>query len=227
MLFRSESGLDPRIRIQVGQADIDMDGVPEVFATGREDDCEKWGCYTGVYKKVDGNWVEVEGLSAFFGNDDDPLIYIREEVVDGMRTLYSSRHEPLADPGPDQRVVFGTANEVFSSEDWVESYLSGFDRGPENYWFGRFDMNDDGIDEIFATRIPDGDCGVWFCVTGVQVKWGDEWFSPNAFELPFNAMIGDDGLPEIYVRDEWKDGYRTYYTSLDGPRERVPFPDPE
>ena len=65
-------------------------------------------------------------------------------------------------------------------------------------------MNDDGIDEIFTTTIPEGDCGVWDCYTEVVVKYCDEWIIVNAFEIPFNALIGDDGLPETYVRDEWR-----------------------
>ena len=41
--------------------------------------------------------------------------------------------------------------------------------------------------------------------------------------LWFDALIGEDGLPRNYDRAEFREGYRTIYTSLDGPRERVPF----
>ena len=62
-------------------------------------------------------------------------------------------------------------------------------------------------------------------LTDVYPRIGGEWHHVGAFEISVSVLIGDDSLPHIYVRDEFRMGYRTFYSSLDGPRERVPFPD--
>ena len=127
---------------------------------------------------------------------------------------------------------FGTADEMIADAEWpglVEGMMRSWlqDSWDRDGWlYGRHALNDDGIDEVLITAAPGTDCAEPSCVTHLYSKRGERWILLETY-LWFDALIGDDGLPRIYVRDEFREGYRTIYTSLDGPRERVPFPEPE
>lgn len=181
---------------------------------------------TLVYKLSEGEWTVIGELVAEIGNNGDPLIYVREEVVGGIRTFYSSRHEPVENRGPDRRVAVGTAEEIFTEEELRIFPPLNFGT-PAELLFGRFDMDDDGVDEVFTAYLSNSVCNELCYPTDFRTLFQGKWFTPVAFMDFLIARLGEDGLPHIYVRDEWRWKYRTYYTSLDGPRRRVPFPTPE
>jgi hypothetical protein len=228
--FRRSLGVDSSTRVAAGLADINFDGRAELFLTTEAREyCPNAGCDTAIYSVVDGVWKVVGGLRTVSDEDGVPLIYVREEVVDGMRTYYSSYHDPIENPGPDQLMKFGTADEMITDAEWpglVEGLMRSW---LQDYWdrdrwlYGRHALNDDGIDEVLITSAPGIGCSNLSCVTHLYSKKGDRWFLLETY-VWFDALIGDDGLPKIYVRDEFREGYRTIYTNLGGPRERVPFP---
>jgi len=78
---------------------------------------------------------------------------------------------------------------------------------------GRYDINGDGIEELFVSIRHGYVCGITGCNTVIFERQKREWH-----ELAMVSTVSYYGLPELHVSDEVIDGYRTLYSEYYGLR---------
>jgi hypothetical protein len=215
----------------VGLADLDMDGVAEVIHPVRDSS-------PSVFKRVESRWIWLDWLYQDFVLQEftEGFYAVRDEVQDGMRTLYSnvlfadvaSRKYTIRFPkpnrGPDERVLFRRQAQLSEVEQRMVC------DGPCSYadrLVALVDLDGDGVANwLFAAQREAANqqlngeyyVGTYLLEDGTRRDMGID-FSVRADER--------DGLPAIYLRDEFAgteyEPMRTYYSSRNGPRQRVPF----
>ena len=75
-----------------------------------------------------------------------------------------------------------------------------------NLYIGRFDLNDDGVEELFVYRDISYYCGTSGCRTGIFWKSGGRWEKIGQMRTVFGDLMGPFYL---IADDEWIDGWRT------------------
>ena len=235
----------PRVRDAdvVALADLDLDGVEELILRVYDpDSCGTAGCPPVVFERVAEGWrywpkalPDGELLGPGF-------LAVRDEVEDGVRTLYSNRlfaeveqrryssMFPKADRGADERLHFGRQSEL------PEATQQLLCNGPCPSYAGQgellagVDLDGDGVPNwIFeAYRTSPGQFGPYeFDVILYTIEDGRlvEDFVNDAGIWTY--ADANDGLPALYLRDEFAGSEdaprRTFYSSRSGPRLRVPF----
>jgi hypothetical protein len=81
----------------------------------------------------------------------------------------------------------------------------------DNFGIGRFDLDNDGIDELFVTYIHAAQCGTAGCPTKIFQLQAGAWVQiGSTFSEASYDPDRDVANPySIYVLDEWTNGYRT------------------
>ena len=123
--FPKGARLGDRDAVRAGRADIDKDGHAEVFLTTGASSCGKSGCETSFYKKTNGVWVRIGRLRVSVDEHYIPEIFVGEELIDGMWSVYSPGHPQTKKRFPDRRVQFGGAEEMFAGEEWWRTSYRG------------------------------------------------------------------------------------------------------
>jgi len=77
---------------------------------------------------------------------------------------------------------------------------------------GRFDINGDGVEELFVTTFYSAVCGTAGCETPIFQMTAKGWQKLSSI----SPTISDIGGPVIFVSDEVIDGYRTLHTEYTG-----------
>ena len=81
-------------------------------------------------------------------------------------------------------------------------------------YLGRYDLNGDGVEELFVTIEQGFVCGTAGCTTLIFQKTSEQWRELSSIMV----MISDRVGPELLVSDEVIKGYRTLYAEFDGLR---------
>ena len=82
---------------------------------------------------------------------------------------------------------------------------------------GRYDLNGDGVEELFVTIQQGSVCGSAGCMTLIFEKTSERWRELSSIMV----MISDRAGPELFVSEEVIEGYRTLYAEFDGLRWNV------
>lgn len=222
-------------RTTVARADIDFDGVEELFVMlyGPDVVCfPATGCLTAVLGrgKDDEPWSFVAAPISIL-SEGPPRLYLRDEVVGRARTFFSSVDPLIEEPQPDERVKFVRGANALAEADW--STLR--DQLAEPFAGRVRERADVDIAQLNA-HVPSG-TAEWIvtvrngCATGTRcpviafAQVEGRWRPAQLPEVP-EVFIGADGLPVLFLRDERKFGWRSGYSTQNGePRRRVPFVD--
>ena len=110
-------------RTPVAKADIDFDGVDELFVVlyGPDVVCfAEEGCRTAILKRFgdDDPW-EFLAAPVSVLSDGLPRLYLREEVAGRGRTMFSSVDPFVEEPQPDERVRFARGAGALAEGDWA------------------------------------------------------------------------------------------------------------
>ena len=85
--------------------------------------------------------------------------------------------------------------------------------GPWSFYIGRFDLNDDGVEELFVYYSISYYCGTAGCQTDIFRKSGDQWEKIGQITTIFGDLIGPFYL---IADDERIDGWRTFLSLESG-----------
>ena len=77
---------------------------------------------------------------------------------------------------------------------------------------GRYDINGDGVEELFVTIEQSSVCGTVGCETPIFEMTPDGWRELSSIMVMVSIIDG----PEIFASDEVIDGYRTLHTDYYG-----------
>lgn len=212
----------------VGLADLDMDGVAEVVHPIRD-------MSPGIYRRVEGRWIGLAWVYQDFvlQSFTSGFYAVRDEVEDGMRTLYTNdlfadvalRRYTIRFPnpnlGPDERVKFQLQSQLPLQDQLV---ACGRPCAAVDRWIAFVDLDGDGEPRWMLAASPERRINGEYYVGAFRVEDGRPRDAGVDFPIRADAV---DGLPALYLRDEFVGGdnqpMRTYYSSRTGPRRRVPF----
>ena len=134
---------------------------------------------------------------------DDPVTFAEGNLFGDdweQFTVYLEAQHPLI------------VNEVSEEQGLNREAALEFIRKYDMY-VGRFDINGDGVEELFVTIFHGYVCGTAGCETVVFERKQGAWHALTSL----SAVIAF-GLPMLYVSDEAIGGYRTLYSDYDGLR---------
>lgn len=202
----------------VGMGDVNMDGVPDLIRVLPPDDpllC--WpACNPDVWHRTAAGWDVLSFAQPDYYQVILPGEYValRDEVVNGKRTLFhtplgpQTNGRPAAFPKahrqPDERVAFDPVS--------LTALVDLDGDGVANWRFALTRLERPRLQVDYTLDLFRFEAGVWLEMEP---------------EIPGVQSDTRDGRPALYLRDEFAgpdgDVRRTYYTSPNGPRLRVPF----
>lgn len=231
--------LDPE-HTTVAKADIDFDGVEELFVMlyGPDVVCFPFeGCLTALLRHDrDGAPWRFDSAPVSIFSDGPPVFYLREEIThsvrDGVahlrRTFFSAVDPLIEEPGPDERIRFRNGDLTPAEWQALAPQLNSIPgvrvREPRDLDVARTDVHSAAGPEMVL--VPREECGVGhLCRAFVASLNGERGWRLAPLAALDDVYVGGDNLPILFLREERRFGWRTGYTSDGAPRARVPFID--
>lgn len=210
-----------REMIWSGRFDLNLDGVSEIFVfIGHSYACGTIGCDTLVFEKVGRKWVHLSNDTALFDIKNGPELFIANE----KRWRYYRRGTPddirlkKLDKTA-KKVVFKLAD--FTEKEWIDvknyfhadipdlptrlvrDYGLPVDQAMEKFrqerlHVGRFDLNLDGMPELYVVVEYIGYCGTFGCLTPVFELKDENW----VHLYDGTALIDIRDGPQVMIVDE-------------------------
>jgi hypothetical protein len=181
------------------------------------------GCSAHALRLVGGEWEYYPDwwVTAKMG----PTAFVRDEILDGVRTPHSEWGLPNFDRGPDRRPVFVLPSEI---PEKVWAPISEYARERSAYMIELLERAMVAVVDVDRDGDSDNDDVFIVHFSEEYDRWDlrvirrnmEPWIS-DEMDIDYDVPLDAAGQPLIHVRDEFYENRRTYYF---GPRrERVPF----